>query len=107
MALASGEGRTAMDKARKAERFLNKPELTNLLTAQAAELSGDKHKATEVYKRLLSDDSTRFVGVRGLMRQKLEGSIPLLLERFTVILQNYEQALGQVISNNNDMMLKI
>ena len=72
MALASGEGRTAMDKARKAEKFLNKPELTNLLTAQAAEMSGDKRKATEVYKQLLTDDSTRFVGVRGLMRQKLE-----------------------------------
>ncbi|WP_299349235.1 heme biosynthesis HemY N-terminal domain-containing protein [uncultured Shimia sp.] len=71
MALASGEGRTAMDKARKAERFLKKPELTNLITAQAAEMAGDKHKATEVYKRLLADDSTRFVGVRGLMRQKL------------------------------------
>ncbi|WP_127116090.1 heme biosynthesis protein HemY [Shimia sediminis] len=72
MALASGEGRAAMDKARKAEKFLKKPELTNLLTAQAAEMSGDKRKATEVYKQLLGDDATRFVGVRGLMRQKLE-----------------------------------
>ena len=71
MALASGEGRTAMDKARKAERYLSKPELTNLITAQAAEMAGDKQRATEVYKRLLADDSTRFVGVRGLMRQKL------------------------------------
>ena len=71
MALASGEGRTAMDKARKAERYLHKPELTNLIAAQAAEMAGDKHRATEVYKLLLSDDATRFVGVRGLMRQKL------------------------------------
>lgn len=72
MALASGEGRTALEKARKAEKFLKQPELTNLLTAQAAELAGDKRKATDVYKQLLSDDSTRFVGVRGLMRQKLD-----------------------------------
>lgn len=72
MALASGEGRAAMEKARKAERFLKQPELTNLLTAQAAEMAGDRHKATEVYKQLLADDSTRFVGVRGLMKQKLE-----------------------------------
>ena len=71
LALASGEGRVAMEKARKAERFLQKPELTNLLTAQAAEMSGDSHKATEVYKKLLADDSTRFVGVRGLMKQQL------------------------------------
>ncbi|SHJ87484.1 HemY protein [Shimia gijangensis] len=72
MALASGEGRTALEKARKAEKFLKQPELTNLLTAQAAELAGDKRKATEAYKTLLTDDSTRFVGVRGLMKQKLE-----------------------------------
>lgn len=72
MALASGEGRVAMDKARKAERLLRKPELTNLITAQAAEVSGDRRKAEQVYKRLLEDDTTRFVGVRGLMKQKLD-----------------------------------
>lgn len=71
MALASGEGRTAMTKAARAERFLKRPELTNLITAQAAEMAGDTRKATEVYKTLLKDDRTRFVGVRGLMKQKL------------------------------------
>ncbi|WP_372886953.1 heme biosynthesis protein HemY [Shimia sp.] len=81
LALASGEGRTAMEKARKAERLLKKPELTNLLTAQAAELSGDRRKATEVYKKLLGNDSTRFVGVRGLMRQQLgEGNTDTALK---------------------------
>ncbi len=71
MALASGEGRLAMSKAARAERFLNKPELTNLITAQAAEMTGDRKKAEAVYKQLLADDQTRFVGVRGLMKQKL------------------------------------
>lgn len=71
MALASGEGRTAMTKAAKAERYLKRPELTNLISAQAAEMAGDKKKAEEVYKRLLLDDKTRFVGVRGIMKQKL------------------------------------
>ncbi|MEX0280017.1 MAG: heme biosynthesis protein HemY [Arenibacterium sp.] len=71
MALASGEGRLAMNKAAKAERYLNKPELTNLLTAQAAEMAGDTRKATETYKRLIENDATRFVGVRGIMKQKL------------------------------------
>ena len=71
MALASGEGRLAMSKATKAERYLGRPELTNLITAQAAEMSGDTTKAAEVYKKLLSDDRTRFVGVRGIMKQKL------------------------------------
>ncbi len=72
MALASGEGRAAMAKASKAERYLKRPELTNLISAQAAEMVGDKKKAEEVYKRLLLDDKTRFVGVRGIMKQKLE-----------------------------------
>jgi HemY protein len=71
MALASGEGRIAMDKARRAERLLMKPQLTNLIVAQAAEMHGDTQKAEQTYKKLLQDDSTRFVGVRGLMRQKL------------------------------------
>ncbi|CUH85428.1 heme biosynthesis protein HemY [Thalassovita mediterranea] len=71
MALASGEPRAAMRQASKAEKFLRRPELTNLLTAQAAEMAGDSKKAEEVYKRLLKDDSTRFVGVRGIMNQKL------------------------------------
>ncbi len=71
MALASGEGDLAMSKANKAEKYLRKPELTNLITAQAAEMSGDRDKAEKVYKRLLKNDKTRFVGVRGLMKQKL------------------------------------
>ena len=71
MALASGEGQLALAKAAKAEKYLERPELTTLLTAQAAELAGDRRKAEETYKRLLEDDRTRFVGVRGIMKQKL------------------------------------
>ncbi|MDE9450102.1 heme biosynthesis protein HemY [Aliiroseovarius sp. Z3] len=71
IALASGEGSTAMSKASRAEKYLNRPELTNLLTAQAAEMTGDKRKAGEVYRRLLKDERTQFVGVRGIMKQKL------------------------------------
>jgi len=71
MALASGEGDVAMRKAHKAEKYLRKPALTNLITAQAAEMSGDRAKAEEVYKRLLKNEKTRFVGVRGILRQKL------------------------------------
>jgi HemY protein len=72
MALASGEERVAMAKAARAEKFLHRPELTNLITAQAAEMAGDRKKAETVYKRLLQDERTRFVGIRGIMKQKLE-----------------------------------
>ncbi|WP_299045162.1 heme biosynthesis HemY N-terminal domain-containing protein [uncultured Tateyamaria sp.] len=71
MALASGEARTALAKAEKADRYLDRPELTNLLTAQAAELAGDRKKAEETYRKLVANDATRFVGVRGIMKQKL------------------------------------
>ncbi|MBO9463752.1 heme biosynthesis protein HemY [Tropicibacter sp. R15_0] len=73
MALASGEGQLAMAKAKKAGRYLDRPELTDLLTAQGAEMAGDARKAEEVYKKLLGNEQTRFVGVRGLMKQKLAG----------------------------------
>jgi HemY protein len=71
MALASGEARLALSRAQAAERLLGKPELTTLLVAQAAEAAGDRKQATEAYKVLLADDKTRFVGVRGLLQQKL------------------------------------
>ncbi|SLN12364.1 hypothetical protein AQS8620_00145 [Aquimixticola soesokkakensis] len=72
MALASGEGKTALAKAQKAERYLGRPEITTVVAAQAAEMSGDKSKAEGFYKRLLQDDRTRFVGVRGIMKQRLD-----------------------------------
>ncbi len=71
VALASGEGKTALAQAHKAEKLLARPELTNLINAQAAEMTGDTKKALKYYKNLLQDDRTRFVGVRGLMKQKL------------------------------------
>lgn len=72
IALASGEGREALQKATKAERLLGRPELTLILSAQAAELAGNRARAEEQYRALLADARTRFVGVRGLLRQKLE-----------------------------------
>jgi HemY protein len=72
VALASGEGRTALSRVAKAEKYLARPELTTLVKAQAAELAGDGKKATDAYKALLENDQTRFVGVRGLMMQKIE-----------------------------------
>ena len=71
VALAAGEGRLAMVKAERAERLLGRPELTTLLTAQAAEQVGDTKVAERAYKKLLENERTRFVGVRGLMKQKL------------------------------------
>ncbi len=71
VALASGEGQVAVARAAKAEKLLAKPELTRLISAQAAELAGNRAQAIEIYKELLGHDRTRFVGVRGLMKAKL------------------------------------
>ncbi len=71
LAVASGEGRLAQSQAAKADKYLGRPEVTRLLTAQAAEVAGDTNTAYEAYKSMLSDDRTRFVGVRGLMKHKL------------------------------------
>ncbi len=71
MALASGEGSTALSKAKKAEKYLKQPSLTNLLAAQAAEIAGEAEHAEEIYKELILDPTTRFVGVRGIMKKRL------------------------------------
>ena len=71
LALASGEGRLALIKAQRAASYLDRPELTNLLVAQAAEAAGDGKRAGDAYKALLADPRTRFVGIRGLLQQKL------------------------------------
>jgi len=71
MALASGDANAAMTKAGQAERYLQQPNLTNLLAAQAAEMSGNTTRAEQIYKELIKDPQTRFVGVRGIMKQRL------------------------------------
>jgi HemY protein len=71
MALASGDADAAMTKAGQAERYLQQPTLTNLLAAQAAEMSGNTIRSEQIYKELIKDPQTRFVGVRGIMKQRL------------------------------------
>lgn len=71
IALAAGEPKTALARAAKAERYLSRPELTTILTAQAAQAAGDTKRATTAYKALLADPKSRFIGIRGLIGQKL------------------------------------
>lgn len=71
VALASGDGKEAMVQAGRAERLLRQSQITNVLSAQAAEMSGDRRAADELYRKLLADEQTRFAGLRGLLTQKL------------------------------------
>ena len=72
VAQAEGDGKTAIVKAEKAHKLLNRPVMTNLLVAQAAEMKGNRELAEERYKALLSDNRSRFVAVQGLIRSKLD-----------------------------------
>lgn len=74
--LASGDGDKALAKARRAERLMDNEVLTNLLVAQSAQSKGDTLLAQEYYKRLLEEDRSRFVGVRGLMHQQIDAGHP-------------------------------
>ena len=71
MALAAGEPRVAMARATKAQKYLDHPELTTLLYAQAAEANGDRAQAITAYKTLLDQPHSRFVGLRGLVKLKV------------------------------------
>lgn len=71
VALASSENRIALSRALKAEKLLGRPDLTNLMVAQAAEAAGDTKRAEQAYKALLDHEQTRFVGIRGLLGQKI------------------------------------
>jgi HemY protein len=103
LALASGEGRLALLRAQRAEKYLARPELTTLLVAQAAEAAGDTQRASGAYKKLLSEDSTRFVGIRGLMKQKLsEGDTETALK-----LAERAFALKPKHAETQDILLKL
>lgn len=71
LALAQGDGARALAKAGRAERVLENKTLTNLLMAQAAQAKGNAALAEDYYKRLVADDRGRFVGVQGLLAQRM------------------------------------
>ncbi|MGB0507827.1 MAG: heme biosynthesis protein HemY [Pikeienuella sp.] len=74
--LAEGDGKTALARARKAERLLARPALTNLLVAQAAEATGDRTTARTYYKTMAGEKGSAFVGVRGLLAQAQASNEP-------------------------------
>ena len=70
-AIAAGDAKTARRKAAKAQDMLKNPALTRLVNAQAADLAGERQRATTYYKALMSDPDTAFVGTRGLLQHAM------------------------------------
>lgn len=69
VSVAAGEPDEARRLARKADSLLDEPPLTMLLSAQAAQLNGDETAAKRYFTSMLESAETRFLGLRGLLRQ--------------------------------------
>jgi HemY protein len=70
-AVAAGDGAEAQKHARRAEQLLSEPALTMLLSAQAAQLTGDSEGARKAFNDMLEDEQMAFLGLRGLIAQSL------------------------------------
>jgi HemY protein len=66
IASAAGQGQLAVRQASRAEALLDRPALSRLLTARAAEAAGDLDSAQIHYEAMLDDSKTRLVAQRGL-----------------------------------------
>jgi len=66
IASAAGQGALAVRQASRAEALLDRPALSRLLTARAAEAAGDLDSAQVHYEAMLDDAKTRLVARRGL-----------------------------------------
>lgn len=72
VAVAAGDSQEAQRQARRAENLLEEPPLTMLLSAQAAQLAGDKEAARRYFTTMLDDPETAFLGLRGLLMQAVK-----------------------------------
>ncbi|MCC7320118.1 MAG: tetratricopeptide repeat protein [Rubellimicrobium sp.] len=84
LALAAGEGKIALARAERANRLLDRPDLTRVVLAQAAEMAGDDARAESMYRRMADDGRTRFAALHGLMRRRLaagDSAVALALAR--------------------------
>jgi HemY protein len=73
VAVAAGDAEEAQKLARKADALLAEPPLTLLLSAQAAQMSGDEQAASRYFAAMLERKETEFLGLRGLLMQALRG----------------------------------
>ena len=71
VAVAAGDVEEAERWSKKADATLDEPPLTMLLSAQAAQLSGDEAAAERYFKAMLERKETKFLGLRGLLNKAL------------------------------------
>ncbi len=66
-AVATGDPRRARKLAHRAERLLDDPSMTSLLTAQAAEISGNQAEAWDRFQAMTERPETALLGLKGLL----------------------------------------
>lgn len=71
VAVAAGDPDEARKQAKRADGLLADPPLTMLLSAQAAQMSGDQEAARKYFAAMLERPDTTFLGLRGLLNQAL------------------------------------
>ena len=71
-AVAVGDAADASHHARVAQKHLEDLALTRLLTAQAAQLSGDEAAAQTSFSAMLEAPETEFLGLKGLYAQAIK-----------------------------------
>jgi HemY protein len=72
VALAAGEQAAARKEARRARHLLGDSPQTLLLVAEAGRLSGREDEAEEAFRALTKQQESRFLGLRGLLRQAVD-----------------------------------
>ena len=70
-AVAAGDAKESAQLATNSKNLLKDQKLTALLIAQSAQLQGKEGLAKGEFKRLLEDEETAFLGLRGLAMQAL------------------------------------
>ena len=70
-AAAAGDRDEVLRLARRADSLLQEPEVTRLLSAQAASLNGDEAAARRYFDALTHNAETAFIGLTGLLRQAM------------------------------------
>lgn len=92
IASAAGDGETAVRQAARADALLDRPALSRLLAARAAEAAGNLEGAEDHYQALLEDPKTRVVARRGLAQLAHDRSDhPLTIEHAS---DAFEKAKG-------------
>ncbi|MCZ8259649.1 MAG: heme biosynthesis protein HemY [Beijerinckiaceae bacterium] len=66
IAVGAGDARLAMRQAQESRRLLGQEPLSLLLSAQAAQLAGDRKSAEEAFRAMAERPDTQSLGLRGL-----------------------------------------